>query len=89
MQLGKNQLLLSPPTLAGFALIYSGGEGIQASLVTNYVGKRFFDMQNTIVAGSYITIDTTLGYAFDCYYGFSQRLQPDGPARAGVGERAG
>jgi iron complex outermembrane recepter protein len=67
VQLAGNQLVLSPHDLAGIGLVYSGPAGLQASVVTNYVGRRFLDMQNMITAGSYITVDATLGYTFHGY----------------------
>ena len=67
VQLAGNQLLLSPHTLAGLGITYSGRAGVQASLVANYVGDRFLDMQNTINARSYVTVDAGLGYAFHSY----------------------
>jgi iron complex outermembrane receptor protein len=84
--------LLSPRHLSGFGLIYSGGEGIQASLVTNYVGERFLDMQNQITAGSYATVDATLGYAFQRYaisvngYNLSDRREPVLQSELGEGQ---
>jgi outer membrane receptor protein involved in Fe transport len=92
VQLAGNQLLLSPRHLSGFGLIYSGGEGIQASLVTNYAGKRFLDMQNQITAGSYATVDATLGYAFGRYaisvngYNLSDRREPVLQSELGEGQ---
>jgi outer membrane receptor protein involved in Fe transport len=92
VQLAGNQLLLSPHHLAGFGLIYSGREGIQASLVSNYVGERFLDMQNTITAGSYVTVDATLGYAFHRYtvsvngYNITNRRDPVLESELGEGQ---
>jgi outer membrane receptor protein involved in Fe transport len=92
VQLAGNQLLLSPRHLSGFGLIYSGDEGIQASLVTNYVGRRFLDMQNQITAGSYATVDATLGYAFQRYaisvngYNLSDRREPVLRSELGEGQ---
>lgn len=92
VQLAGNQLLLSPHRLAGFGLIYSGGEGIQASLVTNYVGASFLDTQNTITAGSYVTVDATLGYAFHGYtislngYNLSDHRDPVLESELGEGQ---
>jgi iron complex outermembrane receptor protein len=92
VQLFGNQLLLSPRHLAGFGLIYSGAAGIQASLVTNYVGERFLDMQNQITSGSYATLDATLGYAFQrCAisvngYNLSDRREPVLRSELGEGQ---
>lgn len=54
---------MSPRELAGLGLRYAAG-GFDASLVGNYVGNRMLDPENTIVAGSYTTLDASLGYSF-------------------------
>jgi iron complex outermembrane receptor protein len=92
VQLAGNQLLLSPHDLAGLGLTYGAGVGFQASLVANYVGNRYLDMQNTVNAGSYITVDTTLGYAFSGYsisvsgYNLSNRRDPVLRSELGEGQ---
>ena len=64
VRLAGNQLLLTPHNLAGFGVIYGRANGWRASLVTNYVGGRYLDMQNTVTARSYMTMDATVGYSF-------------------------
>ena len=92
VQLAGNQRLLSPRHLAGFGLIYSGTEGVQASLVTNEVGVRFLDMQNQITSGSYATFDATPGYAFRRHiisvngYNLSDRREPVLASEHGEGQ---
>ncbi len=92
VQLSGNQLLLSPHNLAGFGLIYGQPEGVQASLVANYVGARFLDRQNTINAGSYVAVDATLGYAFRGYsvsvngYNLGNRRDPVLESELGEGQ---
>jgi iron complex outermembrane receptor protein len=92
MQLAGNQLPLSPRTLAGLGLMYGTGRGVQASLVANHVGNRFLDMQNAIEAGSYITVDGTLGYAFRGYvisvngYNLTNRRDPVLQSELGEGQ---
>jgi iron complex outermembrane receptor protein len=92
VQLAGNQLPLSPHTLAGLGLMYGTGKGVQASLVTNYVGHRFLDMQNAIDAGSYITMDATFGYALRSYvvsvngYNLTNRRDPVLTSELGEGQ---
>jgi iron complex outermembrane receptor protein len=92
IQLAGNQLALSPRTLAGLGLIYGAGRGVQASLVANYVGNRFLDKQNAIEAGSYITVDGTLGYALRKYlisvngYNLTNRRDPVLGSELGEGQ---
>jgi outer membrane receptor protein involved in Fe transport len=92
IQLAGNQLPLSPRTLAGLGLIYGAGKGVQASLVANYVGNRFLDMQNAIRAGSYTTMDGTFGYAFRGYvisvngYNLTNRRDPVLQSELGEGQ---
>lgn len=92
VQLAGNRLLLSPRGLAGLGLVYGGGQGMQASLVGNYVGGRYLDMENTITAKSYTTLDGTLGYAFRGYtlslngYNLSNRRDPVLASELGEGQ---
>jgi iron complex outermembrane recepter protein len=91
VQLAGKELLLSPHSLAGFGLTYSGREGVQASLVANDVGARFLDMQNTIRAGSYVTADATIGYALRGYTisvnGYNLGNRRDAVLASELGER--
>jgi iron complex outermembrane receptor protein len=92
VQLAGNQLLLSPRHLAAFGLVYSGIHGVQASLVTNYVGERFLDMQNSLSSGSYVTVDATVGYVFARYtvsvngYNLTDRREPTLDSELGEGQ---
>jgi outer membrane receptor protein involved in Fe transport len=91
VQLAAKELLLSPHSLAGFGLTYSGREGVQASLVANDVGGRFLNMQNTIRAGSYVTADATVGYALRGYTisvnGYNLGNRRDAVLASELGER--
>lgn len=91
-QLAGNRLILSPHGLAGLGLTYGNGHGVQGSLVANYVGDRYLDMQNTINAKAYITLDGTLGYAWRGYalsvsgYNLSNRRDPVLESELGEGQ---
>lgn len=72
-------LPLSPHNLAAMGVVYGERSGPQASLVGNYVGNRVLNMSNSRVAGSFITLDATIGYVFGrysatfCVYNLSDR----------------
>jgi hypothetical protein len=67
------------------------GEGFQASFAANYVGNRYLDMQNTLNVGSYITVDSTIGYAFRGYLisinGYNLGNRRDPVLQSELGER--
>ena len=92
VQLAGKQLLLTPHHLAGLGLVSGGRYGLQASVAANYVGDRFLDMQNTISAESYVTVDATLGYAFRGYtvsvnaYNLTNRRDPVLESELGQGQ---
>ncbi len=92
VQLAGNRLLLSPPNLAGLGLVWGSGDGLQASLTANYVGRRYLDMQNTIEAQSYTSLDGSLGYAFRGYtvslngYNLGNRRDPVLQSELGEGQ---
>jgi iron complex outermembrane recepter protein len=62
-----NQLTLSPHLLASAGLLYEPEQGLNASLVATYVGRRWLDEVNTARADAYTTLDATLGYRLDRY----------------------
>lgn len=90
VQLAGNQLVLTPHHLAGLGAVYGGGDGLQGSVVANYVGSRFLNMRNTITAGSYVTVDATLGYAFRGWTlsvnGYNLTNRRDGVLESELGE---
>lgn len=92
VQLAGNRLLLSPRDLAGLGLVWGGGDGLQASLTANYVGRRYLDMQNSVEAQSYTTLDGSLGYAFRGYavslngYNLGNRRDPVLQSELGEGQ---
>ncbi|HEY7901714.1 MAG TPA: TonB-dependent receptor [Caulobacteraceae bacterium] len=57
-------LPLSPRVLASAGVLYSPPRGVNASLVVNYVGRRYLDEENTAPVGAYATLAATLGYRF-------------------------
>lgn len=56
------QLPLSPKVLASAGVIYAPAQGLNGSLVANYVGRRFLDEENTAPVSGYTTLAATLGY---------------------------
>jgi outer membrane receptor protein involved in Fe transport len=62
-----NQLTLSPHLLASAGLLYEPEQGLNASLVASYVGRRWLDEVNTARTGAYTTLDATLGYRLGRY----------------------
>jgi iron complex outermembrane receptor protein len=61
-QLAGNRLQLSAKSLASAGIIYSPARGLFGSVVVNYVGSRFLDEQNEILAPSYTTWSAGIGY---------------------------
>jgi iron complex outermembrane receptor protein len=60
--LAGHQLTLSPHLLASATLRYSGSPGWNGALVASYIGRRYLDLANAAPAGSYMTLDATIGY---------------------------
>lgn len=63
-QLAGNDLELAPHDLASAGLVYAPAAGLQASAVAHYVGARFLNKSNTVKAGSYTSVDLSLGYVW-------------------------
>jgi len=61
-RLDGNRLQLSAKDQASAGLVYSPGRGLFGSVVVNYVGSRFLDEQNEILAPSYTTWSAGIGY---------------------------
>jgi len=61
------QLTLSPHILASGGILYTPPQGFNATVVVNYVGRRYLDEENTAPVGGYTTLAATLGYRFDRY----------------------
>jgi len=64
VEVGGNQLTLSPRILASAGLIYTPNRGINATAVARYVGRRYLDEENTALVGGYTAIDANLGYSW-------------------------
>lgn len=62
-----NELTLSPHVLASAGLFYQPKTGFNATVVVDYVGRRFLDEENTAPTGAYATLAATLGYRFERY----------------------
>jgi outer membrane receptor protein involved in Fe transport len=62
-----NQLTLAPRILAAVGLLYTPQDGFHATLVANYIGRRYLDGENEAPSPSYITLDATAGYKFGRY----------------------
>lgn len=62
-----NALPLSPRVLASAGVLYTPRTGLYATLVGNYVGRRYLDERNTAPVGGYTTIAATVGYRFHRY----------------------
>jgi iron complex outermembrane recepter protein len=62
-----NQLPLSPHILASGGILYTPPEGFNATLVVNYVGRRYLDEENMAPVGGYAALAATLGYRIDRY----------------------
>jgi iron complex outermembrane recepter protein len=57
-----NELPLSPHQLASAGVLFQPPQGLNGSLVLNYVGRRYLDEENIAPVGGYTRIDATLGY---------------------------
>jgi iron complex outermembrane recepter protein len=61
------QLPLSPHVLAGAGLLYTPKQGLNSTIVAQYVGRRFLDEENVAAVGGYTDFSATLGYGFGRY----------------------
>jgi iron complex outermembrane receptor protein len=64
LQLAGHRLQLSAKDLASAGLVYSPAHGLFGSVTANYVGSRFLDEQNEILAPSYTAWSAGIGYRF-------------------------
>jgi iron complex outermembrane recepter protein len=58
------QLPLSPHVLAAAGLLYTPSQGLNSTIVAQYVGRRFLDEENIAPVGGYTNLDASLGYGF-------------------------
>ncbi|GAC1633593.1 MAG: hypothetical protein NVS9B10_29010 [Nevskia sp.] len=84
-QLRGRQLELSPEHLASYGVLYAPKQGVNFSLISNYVGDRYLNRRNTASAGDYFTYDAQLGYRYQ-RYGISLNGYNLGGARNPVAE---
>jgi len=61
------QLPLSPHVLASAGILYTPPHGLNATLVANYVGRRYLDEENTAPVSGYATLAGSVGYRFGRY----------------------
>ncbi len=64
VDVGGNQLTLSPHILASAGLLYTPDRGVNATAVVRYIGRRYLDEENTALVGGYTDLDANLGYAW-------------------------
>lgn len=92
LQFSGNRLEVSPEYLAAVGVIYAPLKSWGGSLVWNWVGKRFLDRENTVLAGSYATLDAGVNYRFSTWelcvdaYNISNRRDPVAVSELGEGQ---
>ena len=64
VNVGGNQLTLSPHVLASAGILYTPKRGMNSTVVARYAGRRYLDEENTAPVGGYTTIDATVGYGW-------------------------
>jgi iron complex outermembrane receptor protein len=68
VDVGGNQLTLSPHILASAGLLYTPERGINVTVVARYAGRRYLDEENTAPVGGYTTLDANVGYVWDRFH---------------------
>jgi outer membrane receptor protein involved in Fe transport len=53
---------MSPHHLVSGGILYEPPQGLNATLVANYVGRRYLDEENSAPVGSYTRLDASVGY---------------------------
>jgi iron complex outermembrane receptor protein len=61
------ELPLSPHLIASAGVIYTPAHGLSASVVLQYVGRRFLDEENNAPVGGFTTLHAQIGYAWSRY----------------------
>jgi len=90
--LAGNHLEVSPQHLGAVGLIYAPTHGLGASVIWNYVGRRFLDQENQQPVGAYVLVDAGVGYRFEqCEvrldgYNLSNRRDPVAISELGNGQ---
>ncbi|HEY5048353.1 MAG TPA: TonB-dependent receptor [Rhizomicrobium sp.] len=62
-----NALPLSPHILVSGGVLYTPAQGFNATVVVNYIGRRYLDEENVATVDGYTTLAATLGYRFERY----------------------
>ena len=62
-----HRLEVSPRHLFAIGLFYMPAHGWNGSATLHYTGQRFFDPENTVAAGAFVTWDAGIGYRFDTW----------------------
>jgi outer membrane receptor protein involved in Fe transport len=62
LQLAGNQLPMSARNMANLGFVLSRDQGWRGNIQGNYIGSRFFDQENTVMAPAYTTLDAGVGY---------------------------
>jgi iron complex outermembrane receptor protein len=62
VQLAGKRLLMSARNLAAFGVNYAPSRGFIAGFEVNYTGSQYLDEINTALAGSFATLNASLGY---------------------------
>ncbi|HJU07071.1 MAG TPA: TonB-dependent receptor [Rhodanobacteraceae bacterium] len=60
-------LPLSPHVLASAGILYTPKSGFYATVIGNFIGRRYLDEENTAPVGGYTTLAATAGYRFRRY----------------------
>ena len=60
-----NRLELSPLDLVSTGVFYQPAQGWNGSVLVHHTGSRYFDPENTVLAGAFTTLDANLGYRFE------------------------
>ena len=67
VNIAGKELPLSSQITGAVGLLYLPSQGLNATLVAKYIGRRFLDEENTAPVGGYATLDATLGDRFGRY----------------------
>jgi iron complex outermembrane receptor protein len=77
-----NRVEMSPRETAGIGLLYTTPAGFGGSVVADYIGNRKLNKSNSVAAGGYTTLDSSLSYSFNQYriqlsgYNLTDRRDP-------------
>ena len=66
-QLKGRALELSPQVQGALGLVLAPAQGVIASMIANYSGRRYLNKSNTAIAQGYATLDAGIGYRWRHY----------------------